>query len=77
MELGIETVLENGKRVVKAVRPKSSGEMSTIKSGDIIEAIDGKKLTDKSIPGKKIEGKTLTVMRGTEKKEISLRNQLN
>ncbi len=77
LELGIETVLENGKRVVKAVRPKSTGEMSTIKSGDIIEAIDGKKLIDEPTAGKKIEGKMLTVRRGAEKIEIPLRNQLN
>jgi hypothetical protein len=75
LQLGIETVLENGKRVVKAVRQKSVGEISEIKSGDIVEAIDGKKLNGEPIPGKKIEGKTLTITRGAEKMEIPLRNQ--
>lgn len=74
-ELGIETVLENGKRMVRAVRQNSLGEMSGVKNGDIIEAIDGKKLTDEFASGKKIEGKTLTVTRGTEKVEVPLRNQ--
>lgn len=76
-QLGIETVLENGKRVVKSVRQKSVGETSNIKNGDVIEAIDGKKLTDEPTPGEKIEGKTLTVTRGGAKMEILLRNQLN
>ncbi len=76
-QLGIETVLENGKRIVKTVRQKSVGEMSDVKNGDIIEAIDGKSLTDKPTSGSKIEGKTLTVTRGAEKKEIPLRNQPN
>jgi len=77
LELGIETVLENGKRVVKSVRQKSVGETSNIKNGDVIEAIDGKKLTDEPTPGEKIEGKTLTVTRGGAKKEILLRSHLN
>jgi len=77
LQLGIETILENGKRVVKAVRQKSTGQISDVRSGDIIEAIDGKKLTDEPTPGKKIEGKTLTVTRGAEKIEIPLRNQPN
>ncbi|MEJ7862802.1 MAG: hypothetical protein WKF90_14320 [Pyrinomonadaceae bacterium] len=77
LELGIETVLENGKRVVKSVRQKSVGETSSIKNGDIVEAINGKKLTDEPTPGEKIEGKALTVTRGGAKMEILLRNQLN
>lgn len=76
-ELGIETVLENGKRVVRSIRQNSTGEISGVKNGDVIEAIDGKKLTDESASGKTIEGKTLTVTRGAGKVQIPLRNQLN
>lgn len=73
-ELGIEIALENGRRQVKKIRQNSSGERSDIRVGDWIEAIDGEKLTGEPIRAKTIEGKKLTIMRGAEKKEISLRN---
>ena len=73
-ELGIETVLENGKWEVKSVKQNSVGERSRVKVGDLIEAIDGEKLTGEPKRAKTIEGKKLTVLRGAEKIEISLRN---
>ena len=73
-ELGIETVSKNGKWEVKTVKQNSLGDRSGVKVGDSIEAIDGKKLTGEPIRAKTIEGKKLTIMRGAEKKEISLRN---
>ncbi len=73
-ELGIETVLKNGKWEVKTVKQNSVGERSDVKVGDLIEAINGEKLTGEPIRAKTIEGKNLTITRGAEKKEISLRN---
>lgn len=73
-ELGIETVSKNGKWEVKTVKQNSLGDRSGVKVGDFIEAIDGKKLTGEPIRAKTIEGKKLTIVRGAEKKEISLRN---
>ena len=73
-ELGIETVLKNGKWEVKSVKQNSVGERSRVKVGDSIEAIDGAKLSGEPIRAKTIEGKKLTVLRGAEKIEISLRN---
>ncbi len=73
-ELGIETVSKNGKWEVKSVKQNSVGERSDVKVGDLIEAIDGEKLTGEPIRAKTIEGKKLTIVRGAEKIEISLRN---
>lgn len=73
-ELGIEISAKNGNRQVKIVKPNSVGERSGVKVGDVIEAIDGKKLSSEPISGQMIEVKKLTVLRGAEKKEITLRN---
>ncbi len=73
-QLGIETALENGKRQVKKISANSVGERSGVRVGDVIEAIDGEKLTSEPIRAKTIEGKNLTVIRGAEKIEISLHN---
>ena len=72
-QLGIESVLENGNRKVKKITQNSVAERSNVKIGDIIELIDGEKITSESIRAKIIEGKKLTVVRGTEKVEIPLR----
>lgn len=72
--LGIESVLEKGKRQVKKITANSVAERSKIQVGDIIEAIDGETLTDEPIRAKTIEGKKLIVTRGAEKLEILLRN---
>ena len=59
--LGIETVLENGKLTVKVLTKDKTGERSGVKVGDIVE---------------KVKGDSLTVMRGTEKLEITLQNNV-
>ncbi|MGI8639804.1 MAG: PDZ domain-containing protein [Pyrinomonadaceae bacterium] len=72
LPLGIETVSENGKLRIKTVKRKSIAERSGVQVGDLIEAIDGEKLSDGTIRTKTIEGKQITVVRGTEKIKISL-----
>ncbi len=76
-ELGIEILSENGKRKVKTIKPNSVAERSDIKVGDLIEAIDGKKLSSEPIPAQTFELKKLTITRGAEKKEVTLRNLPN
>jgi hypothetical protein len=73
-QLGIEIASENGRREVKKIKQNSVAELSGIKVGDLVEAIDGEKLTNEPIRTKTIEGKKLTILRGTEKIEITLRN---
>ncbi len=58
---GVETVLENGKRIVKAL-PEDVAGRSGIRIGDVIETV---------------KGDSLTVLRGTEKIEITLQNKVN
>ncbi len=55
---GIQTAFENGKRTVKSLTKEMSGERSGVKVGDIIE---------------KVHGNSLTILRGIEKLEITLR----
>lgn len=72
--LGIESVSENGERRVKSVKQNSIAERSGVKNGDVVEAIDGRKISDEPIRSKTIEGNTLTVRRGAAKMEIALHN---
>jgi len=72
--LGIEIVTENGKRKVKSVVKNSSAARSGVKVGDVIEELNGKKLSDESLRSKTIGAKTLTVIRGSEKIVIALQN---
>ena len=72
--LGIEAVRESENLKVKTVRKDSSAERSDVKVGDVIEAIDGIKLSAEPLRGKRIEVKNLTVVRGTAKIEITLKN---
>jgi hypothetical protein len=76
-ELGIEILSENGKRKVKTIKPNSVAGRSDIKVGDLVEEIDGKKLSSEPIPAQTFELKKLTITRGGEKKEVTLRNLLN
>ncbi|MGI8787414.1 MAG: hypothetical protein ACR2HG_06615 [Pyrinomonadaceae bacterium] len=73
-QLGIEIVSENGNRIIKSVKQNSLAGRSGVKVGDVVEAIDGRKISDEPIRGNTIEGKTLTVRRGAEKVEITLQN---
>ncbi len=72
---GIEIVSENGKRRVKAVKKESIAARSGVRVGDLVEAIDGEKVSGDAVRGKKLEGKQITVLRGTEKVEITFDNQ--
>lgn len=73
-QIGVETVSENGNRKVKSLKQNGIAERSGVKVGDVIEAIDGKKLTDQTPRGKQMEAKKITVVRDAAKKEISLRH---
>ena len=69
-QIGIETAHET--RVVKTVRENSLAERSGVETGDIIEAIDGQTLTEKTFGNKTVEGKALTILRDGKKMEINL-----
>ena len=73
--LGVEVIKEGGNLKVKAVRENSSAERSDVKVGDVIEAINGVKLSAEPLRAKRIEVKKLTVARGAEKIVIVLQNQ--
>jgi membrane-associated protease RseP (regulator of RpoE activity) len=72
--LGVEVVPENGKWKVKNVTRNSAAERSGIKTDDIIETLDGRKLSDKPLRGKKIEVKKLGVKRGGAPIELNLQS---
>jgi hypothetical protein len=72
--LGIEAVRESGNLKVKTIRENSSAERSDVKVGDVIEAIDGVKLSAEPLRLKRIEAKKLIVLRGADKIEITLKN---
>ena len=59
---GIETTLESGKRTVKSLVKNSVAERSGVKVGDTVE---------------KIKNDSLTILRGTEKHEITLQNNIS
>jgi len=69
---GIEVNSENGSRKVQTVKQNSPAGRSDVKAGDVIEAIDGEKLSAEPINTKTFAFKRLTVLRGTEKIEIIL-----
>ncbi|CAN5737227.1 hypothetical protein BH24ACI2_BH24ACI2_10590 [soil metagenome] len=75
LPLGIETISENGKLQVKAVKQNSVAERSSVKVGDIIEAIDGEKLTEQPLRAKTIKERQITVVRDTQRIKISLPKQ--
>lgn len=72
---GIEIVSENGNRRVKSVKKDSIAARSGVEVGDLVEAIDGEKVSGDAVRGRKLEGKQITVVRGTEKVEINFDNQ--
>ncbi len=75
--IGIETVSEKGGKKVKSVKSDSLAERSGVKTGDVIEAIDGKRISDKPMLMETFESKKLTVVRDTKKIEIVLQNKSN
>lgn len=72
--MGIEMVYENGKRKVKSVTSNSPADRAGVKVGDVIEELNGKKLSGEEIRFKSIEAKSLTVLRASERIEINLQN---
>lgn len=70
---GIETDFKNGKYSVKSVRKNSMAERSKVKVGDIIEAINGKKITGEPLRGKTIDVNSITVLRGKNSIFIKLK----
>lgn len=75
--IGIEIVRENDRRKVKTIAPKSYAERAGVRVGDVIEAIDGVKLSAEPLRVNTFEGKKLTVARGRETVEITLENKPN
>jgi len=75
--IGIETVSEKGSKKVIAVKPDSLAARSDVKVGDVIEAIDGKRIGDKPVRMETFESRKLTVVRGAKKIEIVLQNKSN
>jgi len=73
--IGIETVSESGGKKVKAVKPDSLADRSGVKIGDIIEAIDGKRIGGEPVRMGTFESRKLTVSRGAKKIEILLQNE--
>lgn len=71
--MGIGADLENGRWTVKSVSANSVGEISGVKTGDVIEAIDDQPLATGTISDKTVNGKTITVTRRGERSRISLR----
>jgi membrane-associated protease RseP (regulator of RpoE activity) len=72
--IGIEIAFENGKRRVKSVTSKSLAERSGIRVGDVIDELNGRKLSDQPLKFKSLGAKSLTVIRATERIEINLQN---
>lgn len=72
--LGVEVVAaENGKWKVKSVSANSAAERSGIRTDDVIETLDGQKLSAAApLRGKKIEVKKLGVKRAGAQVEINL-----
>jgi membrane-associated protease RseP (regulator of RpoE activity) len=70
---GIGTSTEKGRLKVTSIRKNSIAETSGVKVGDLIEAINGKKITDEPLQGKTINIETITVLRNGETKEIAFK----
>ena len=71
-QFGIEASFTDASWKVKSFKKYSLAESSGVQIGDVVEAIDGEKLSDKPLRSKSIAGKKLTILRGAEKIEISL-----
>ncbi len=69
---GIEINSESGSRKIQTVKQNSPAGRSGVIAGDVIESIDGTKLSAEPISTKTFAFKRLTVLRGTERIEITL-----
>lgn len=72
--IGIETVTENGKRMVKAVKSNSAAERSGVRPGDQVEAIDDQPL-GRPVRSVTIKGYVLKVWRDGKIIDIPLRTE--
>lgn len=72
--LGIEVVKEDGNLKIKTVKENSLAAHSGVKIGDVIEEINGVKLSARPLRTKQAEVKNLTIVRGTDKIKITLKN---
>lgn len=73
-ELGAELVTENGGWKVKSVKKGSPAERAGMKADDVIETLDGQKVSDEAESGKKITVKKIGVKRGSGQVEINLQS---
>ena len=71
--IGIEAVEENEKIKVRSVKEKSLADLSGVKAGDFIEAIDEQRFDNKNSPPAFKGGKTITVSRGGKIMKITLK----
>lgn len=60
--IGVETVREGANLKVRSVQEKSVADLAGVKTGDVITAVDGRKIDDQAAKPV-FEGKTLTVSR--------------
>ena len=72
--IGIEIVSGNGVQSVKTVKPNSLAARVGVRVGDVIDAVNGAKLSSGTMNRERFEIKSLTILRGTEKVEITFKN---
>ena len=70
--IGIKTVTENERFMVKTIAENSVAERAGVKIGDEIKAIDGEKVTGEPLRGVTIRIKSLTILRDGKQEEIAL-----
>ena len=75
--IGIETVAENGGKKVKSVKTDSLAARSDVRVGDVVEAIDGKRIGGEPTRMETFESKKLTVVRDAKRIEIVLQDKSN
>lgn len=72
--VGIEIASANGIQTIKAVTPNSLAARADVRVGDVVEAVNGVKLSAQPLNAEVVEIKTLTILRGTERLEIGFKN---
>ncbi|MGO4686661.1 aspartyl protease family protein [Brevundimonas sp. 2YAF1] len=70
---GLNTVISNGKRVVRYVAPGSPAEAGAWKAGDVIVDIDGQGIDPENHWGEAAAGRTVTLtLEGGERRQLTL-----
>lgn len=72
-DLGIEASTEGRRLIVRSLRPNGLGERSGIAAGDVIEAIDDRRVGPNTVFERSVAGRTLTVTRGGKRVVIELK----